>query len=256
MVSVHGDQDSTADALPATSREEPTEDRLMLAASATASSDVLRRLATDKSPAVRSSVAGNLSTPRFVLRALATSRLVRTRSAVAGNPSTEVGVLDALARDESAKVRGRVAGNPAAAVETLTTLAADAELEVRTAVHRNPSASYEIRELAASAGVRQGGKVVSREVLSIWEECWAPTYPLTTELRVQFLQAKELVQICEYPASQVRRCTLVSRRLTDILSGLQSGRGKDPIVGGQPSTGSPYAASRLNDVGDWWRESP
>lgn len=144
------------------------EDLINLARNPATPSDVLTRLSTDESIAVRGYIADNPKAPSSVLSAFAATaidgpdaeseeqRLMRYL--LSGNPGTPAHILDQLAHDRNPAMRERIASNAATPAEALDTLAQDGEHTVRWLVAQNtntPAQALEDLAQSPDAAIRE-----------------------------------------------------------------------------------------------------
>lgn len=103
---------------------------------------VLRALAGDGDPRVRTAVASNSATPAAVLRVLAKDAIVGVAAAVARNANTPSGILEKLASSKEARVRLGVANNPGAPIDLLRSFLRLDEPPLKNAALENPGLPF------------------------------------------------------------------------------------------------------------------
>lgn len=109
-------------------------------ASATKSTDVLERLATDASSDVREAVADNVRTSTVTLDSLSSDPAAAVRMAVAENANVSAANLERLASDPVNYVRWGVAHNEKTPSAVLELIVEDQDGYVRDEARRNPNA--------------------------------------------------------------------------------------------------------------------
>jgi hypothetical protein len=105
--------------------------------------ELLTKLSKDKEDTVRNKVAGNTSAPEKILLKLAKDKSMFVRLNVALNSSATENVLDLLSTDDDSTVRSSVASHKRTSARIIETLSSDDVSSIRSAVAKHPNTSKE-----------------------------------------------------------------------------------------------------------------
>ena len=105
--------------------------------------ELLTKLSKDKEDTVRQKVAGNTNAPEKILLNLSKDKSMFVRSKVARNSSATENVLELLSIDEDSFVRSSVAYNKKTSPRIIETLSSDDDSSIRMTVAKHPNTSKE-----------------------------------------------------------------------------------------------------------------
>lgn len=150
-MTVAWDPESPSELIRALANDDDPEVRTLLAANAGAPADVLSELARDPSIEVRCAVASNPSVPAEASLGLATDRVAEVRRAVAANANAASAAWVTLLEDPEREVRWSLAGNVGVSPDVLERLASDRDRDVRLDAITNPSTPPSALEQAVAS---------------------------------------------------------------------------------------------------------
>lgn len=76
----------------------------------------------------------------------------------------------------------------------------------------------------------------AEELLHLWLDAHGTQHPMTPEMQTQFLARAEVERILVFPDSDIRRCVVLARKLSEILQCLEQGDWTAEATGGQPES--------------------